>query len=33
MKVINCIKLNHNKFKQGIGEKIYKRLLNNPFVK
>ena len=31
MKVINCIKLNHKKFKQGIGEKKYKRLLNIAF--
>ena len=25
----NYIKINHNKFKQGLGEKKYKRLLNN----
>ena len=31
MKFINYIKTNHNKFKQGLGEKKYKKLLNIAF--
>lgn len=31
MKIINYIKINHNKFKQGLGSKNYKRLINISF--